>query len=108
MHDQSTGANMLDIPNIRIRATRLVREQELEIEIESTLTSITCRQCGRAIGEIVGYDAPRWLPIHPARVGVVQIVFYPKRFRCPYCADHPIITEQFQLPATDGTNENMV
>ena len=108
MPDQPAGANILDMPTIRIRSTRLVREQELRIEIESTLTSIKCRQCGRAIDEIVGYAEPRRLPNHTIAARAIEIVFYPKLFRCPNCADHPVTTEQFQPPATDGSNERIV
>lgn len=108
MHDRPAGANLLDTPNIRIRSTRLVREQELRIEIESTLTSIKCRECGRMIGDLAGYGQPRRLPDLPIEAGMAQLVFYPKRFRCPDCADHPITTEQFQPPAAGGANERIV
>ena len=98
----------LDMPNMRIRSTRLAREQEIIVEIESTLTMAACRQCGCSIDEVVGYGDPHRLPDLSSATGVTRIYFYPKRFRCPHCADHPTTVEQFRWPAAEGTNEKMV
>ena len=105
MDNQSVGALALDMPNIRIRSTRLARGQEIIIEIESTPTMAICRCCGRTISEFAGYDEPRRLPYVPTTGGFTQIYFYPKRFCCPYCADHPTTVEQFRWPSlhSEGT-----
>jgi transposase len=83
MDNQSAGAIVLDMPNIRVRATRLAREQEIIVEIESTPTTAACRCCGRTISEFAGYDQPRRVPYVPTAGGFTRIYFYPKRFRCP-------------------------
>jgi transposase len=99
MDNQSVGAIALDMPHIRVRSTRLAYEQEIIIEIESTLATAVCRSCGRTISEFTGYDKSCRLPYMPITGGVTRIYFYPKRFRCPYCADHPTTVEQFRWPS---------
>jgi len=99
MDNQPVGVSALTMPHIRVRSTRLAREQEIVIEIESTLATAACRCCGRTISEFAGYDKSSRLPSMPATGGVSRIYFYPKRFRCPYCADHPTTVEQFRWPA---------
>jgi transposase len=95
MDNQPVGVSALDMSHIRVRSTRLAYEQEIIIEIESTLATAVCRCCGRTISEFACYDEPRRLPYMPTTGGVTRIYFYPKRFRCQYCADHPITVEQF-------------
>ncbi|HEU5099929.1 MAG TPA: hypothetical protein VFU22_12950 [Roseiflexaceae bacterium] len=108
MHNRTTSVIVLDLPNIRIRSTRLAREQELIVEVESVATTIDCRSCGRSIGELVGYEQPRGIGALPTISGTARVYFFPKRFRCPYCADHPITTQPFSWPAADGTHEKVV
>lgn len=98
MDNQPVGVSALDMSHIRVRSTRLAREQEIIIEIESTLATAVCRCCGRTISEFAGYDESRRLPYMPTTGGITRIYFYPKRFRCPYCADHPTTVEQFTWP----------
>jgi transposase len=87
----------LDIPDIRIISTRLIHEQDLLIEVESTLTTVACTQCGRMISDLVGYDPPRTLRYLPPTGRPLDISFRPKRFRCSYCDDHPITIQYLQM-----------
>ena len=83
----------LDIPDVRVRQTALSTDGELILTVESTLTSTTCRRCGRTITEPHGLDEPRQLRHLPILGRVVSIRIRPKRFRCPWCDDHPTTTQ---------------
>jgi transposase len=84
----------LDLPDVRVLRTELTKDQELLIEVESTLTSALCRRCGRTISEFHGHDQPLKLRHLPILGYVVYIRIRPKRFRCPYCDDHPTTTQR--------------
>jgi transposase len=84
----------LDIPDVRVLQTELTKTGELILTVESTLTSTTCRRCGRTITERHGVDEPRLLRHLPILGRVVYLRIRPKRFRCPYCDDHPTTTQQ--------------
>jgi len=58
MGDQPMIAIPLDIPDVRVLQTELTNDQELIIEVESTLTTAMCRRCSRTITEFHGYDQP--------------------------------------------------
>jgi transposase len=94
MPDQPKIEIPLDLPDVRVLSTRLTRERELVIEVESTLTSTTCRTCGKTISNFYGYDRPIRLRHLPSFGLVVYIELRPKRFRCPYCDDHPTTTQR--------------
>jgi hypothetical protein len=49
----------LDIPDLRVLQTELTKDGELILTVESTLTTTTCRRCGRAITERHGLDGER-------------------------------------------------
>ncbi len=83
----------LDIPNVRVLRTELTKHAELILTVESTLTSTTCRRCGRTITERHGTDDPRLLRHLPILRHVVYLRIRPKRFRCPWCAGHPTSTQ---------------
>lgn len=89
MPDQPKIEIPLDLPDVRVLSTRLTRERELVIEVESTLTTTTCRTCGKTISAFYGYDRPIRLRHLPSFGLVVSIEIRPKRFRCPCCDDHP-------------------
>jgi transposase len=84
----------LDIPDVRVLQTELTKDGELILTVESTLTSTTCRRCGRTISERHGVDEPRLLRHLPILGRVVYLRIRPKRFRCPYCDGHPTTTQQ--------------
>jgi transposase len=94
MTEQPSISIPLDIPDVRVLRTQALAPQALLIEVESTLTSTTCRRCGRTITEFHGYDQPIQLRHLPILGSVVYIRLRPKRFRCPYCDDHPTTTQR--------------
>lgn len=83
----------LDIPDLRVIQTELTKAGEFILSVESTLTSTTCRLCGRTITEPHGLDQPRLLRHLPILGRVVYLRIRPKRFRCPFCDDHPTTTQ---------------
>jgi transposase len=84
----------LDIPDVRVLQTELTKNGELILTVESTLTSTPCRRCGRPLAERHGVDEPRLLRHLPILGRVVYLRIRPKRFRCPWCDDHPTTTQQ--------------
>src|SRR5215217_1187872 len=83
----------LDIPDVHVRQTELTKDGELILTVESTLMSASCRRCGRSITEPHGLDKPRLLRHLPILGRVVYLRIRPKRFRCPFCDDHPTTTQ---------------
>ncbi|MDQ2998146.1 MAG: transposase, partial [Chloroflexota bacterium] len=83
----------LDIPDVRVLQTEVTKEDERILTVESTLNSTTCRRCGRPITERHGVDEPRLLRHLPILGRVVYLRIRPKRFRCPWCDDHPTTTQ---------------
>ena len=94
MLEQPTIAIPLDLPDVRVLRTELTKDRELIIEVESTLPTTTCRRCGQPISAFYGYDRPLMLRHLPILGYVVYIRIRPKRFRCPYCDDHPTTTQR--------------
>lgn len=94
MPEQPTIQIPLDLPDVRVLRTELTPDRELIIEVESTLKSTTCRRCGKTIDTFYGYDRPIQLRHLPSFGLVVSIQLRPKRFRCPFCDDHPTTTQR--------------
>ena len=84
----------LDIPDLRVLQTELSKDGELILTVESTLSSTTCRRCGRTITQRHGVDEPRLLRHLPSFGRVVYLRIRPKRFRCPCCDGQPTTTQQ--------------
>jgi transposase len=84
----------LDIPDVRVLQTDLTAAGEFILTIESTLTSTTCRRCGRVITEQHGLDEPRLLRHLPILGRPLYLRIRPKRFRCPFCQGQPTTTQQ--------------
>lgn len=84
----------LDIPDVRVLQTELTKDGEFILTVESTIPNTTCRSCGRTITERHGVDEPRRLRHLPILGHVVYLRLRPKRFRCPWCDDHPTTTQQ--------------
>ena len=92
-----TLAVPLDLPDVRVLSNRMLEEGTVLIEVESTLRTTQCHRCGRDINRFHGFDRPirlRHLPVFGRHV-VIEI--RPKRHRCPYCEDGPIITQRCAL-----------
>jgi transposase len=70
----------LDIPDLRVRQTEITKDGELILTVESTLTSTTCRRCGRTITEPHGVDEPRLLRHLPILGHVVENAHSPQAF----------------------------
>lgn len=83
----------LDIPDVRVLQTEWTKAGELILTVESTLNSTSCRRCGRTLTEPHGLDKPRLLRHLPILGRVVYLRIRPKRFRCPFCDDHPTTTQ---------------
>ena len=86
----------LDIPDLRVLQTDLTAAGEFILTVESTLESTACRRCGRTITEQHGTDQPRLLRHLPILGRPVYLRIRPKRFRCPWCDDHPTTTQQLE------------
>ena len=84
----------LDIPDLRVLQTDLTQADEFILTVESTLESTTCRRCGRTITELHGLDKSRLLRHLPILGRPVYLRIRPKRFRCPFCDDHPTTTQE--------------
>src|SRR5262245_45366221 len=83
----------LDIPDLRLLQTDLTQANEFILTVESTLESTSCRRCGRTITEPHGTDQPRLLRHLPILGRPVYLRIRPKRFRCPFCDNHPTTTQ---------------
>jgi transposase len=86
----------LDIPDVRVLQTDLTQANEFILTVESTLTSTTCRRCGRLLTEQHAEERPRLLRHLPILGRVVYLRIRPKRFRCPFCDDHPTTTQELE------------
>jgi transposase len=89
-----TIALPLDIPEIRMLASRLLEDDTLLIEVESTLPTARCYCCGREIDRFHGYDRPIRLRHLPVFGHTVWIEIRPKRYRCPVCEGGPTTTQR--------------
>lgn len=96
MPDQPTIVLPLDLPDVQVVRTEITTDRELLIEVESTLTTTNCRRCGQTISAFYGYDRPIRLRHLPSFGYVVYIQLRPKRFRCPFCDDHPTTTQRLR------------
>ncbi len=85
----------LDLPDVRILATE-VTEPAITIRVESTRTGTRCHQCGAAIEEFHGYGERLRLRHLPILGRPVFIELRPRRYRCPFCDDHPTTTQQLE------------
>jgi transposase len=88
-----TIAIPLDLPDVDVIRTDVTSSRELVIEVRSTLTTTTCRKCQRTLTNSVSTDRPIRLRHLPILGMQVWIEIRPKRFRCPYCDDHPTTTQ---------------
>jgi transposase len=84
----------LDIPDVRVLKTELTKAGELILTVESLLTTTKCRRCGQTISARHGYGAARDLRHLPILGRPVYLRIRPKRFRCPFCDDHPTTTQR--------------
>lgn len=89
-----TIALPLDLPDVRVLASRLLEDGTLLIEVESTLPTAQCYRCGREMDRFHGYDRPLRLRHLPVFGRTVWIEIRPKRYRCPVCEGGPTTTQR--------------
>src|SRR5512143_3543936 len=89
-----TIALPLDLPDVRVLASRLLEDGILLIEVESTLPTAQCYRCGREMDRFHGYDRPIRLRHLPVFGRTVWIEIRPKRYRCPGCEGGPTTTQR--------------
>lgn len=94
MAHQPTIAIPLDLPDVEVRSTTVTKDRTVVIEVESTLATTTCRRCGQTISQSHGHDRLLTLRHLPMLGMPVFIRIRPKRFRCPFCDDHPTTTQR--------------
>lgn len=94
MPQPPTIAIPLDLPDVAVLRTEVTPQRQLIIGVESILPTAICHCCGRTIDTFYGYDRPIRLRHLPILGMVVFIEIRPKRFRCPFCDDHPTTTQQ--------------
>ena len=93
MPKRASIAIPLDLPDVAVLYTEVTAQREVIIGVERTLPTTTCHRCGRMIDTFYGYDRPIRLRHLPILGMVVFIAIRPKRFRCPFCDDHPTTTQ---------------
>jgi transposase len=95
----------LDLPAVRVLETEVTASGDFVITVESTVGHTTCRKCGRETAEFHSYD--RWISLRhlPILDRAVWIRLRPKRYRCPWCSDHPTTTQRLSWyqPGADKT-----
>ena len=102
MSKQSLISIPLDISDVRVLQTDLTQASEYILTVESTLESTICRQCGRTIADLHGLDKPRLLRHLPILGRPLFLRIRPKRFRCPFCDDHPTTTQKLDWYAPEA------
>ena len=95
MPKRASIAIPLDLPDVAVLHTEVTAQREVIIGVERTLPTPTCHRCGRMIDTFYGYDRPIRLRHLPILGMVVFLEIRPKRFRCPFCDDHPTTTQQW-------------
>ncbi len=103
----------LDIPNVSVLKTEINRRGDYVITVESTIKHTECHKCGRDIEQSHGHG--RWITLrHLSILGkVVWIRIHPKRYRCPYCDNHPTTTQKLswydtKSPHTRAYNDSTI
>lgn len=83
----------LDIANVWIHATKIMRDKQLYIRLESELERVTCGLCGQTIK--CNYGLGKEIKLrHLDVLGMKTIIgIRPKRGQCPTCPDGPTTTQ---------------
>src|SRR5690606_12378353 len=93
----------LDIPDIRALKTEINAKRAYITTVERTLTTTTCRRCRRVIDQLHSLEKPRLLRHLPTFGRVVYVCIRAKRFRCPFCDNHPTTTQKLEWYDPDET-----
>jgi transposase len=83
----------LDIPDVEVLEVETNPAGDYIITVESTIEGTRCQTCGREITAFHGHGD--WVQLRhlPILERAVYIRLRPKRYRCPYCSDHPTSTQ---------------
>lgn len=84
----------LDLEGVHIEQVEFTVNNEIILTVSSTVEGTICHRCGQEIKDFLGYGREitlRHLSILGKRT---YIRMKPKRYRCPYCPDHPTTTQQ--------------
>lgn len=83
----------LDLPDVRVLKTKMNKRGDYVITVESTITYTQCHKCGRKIEQVHGHS--HWITLRhlPILGQVVWIRIRPRRYKCPYCDNHPTTTQ---------------
>ncbi len=84
----------LNLPQTRVLEVKQTERGEWLIRVESTQKGTRCRQCGREITEVHGYDEPIRLRHLPLFEVPVYVEIRPRRYRCRFCAGGPTTTQR--------------
>ena len=84
----------LDIEEVKIEAVEFTPNDEIIITVTSTVEGTPCHRCGKKI--TAAYGGGREITLrHLSILGKpTYIRIKPKRYRCPYCGDHPTTTQK--------------
>ena len=84
----------LDLEDVKIEHVEFAQNNEIIITVTSTLEGAVCHCCGKEINDSYGYGREIILR-HLSILGKpTYILIKPKRYRCPYCQNHPTTTQQ--------------
>lgn len=86
----------LNLPHTRVLKVSHQENGDWLIEVESTLNSTQCGQCGRDITKFHGLDKPIQLRHLPLFEVPVYLELRPKRYRCPFCKGNPTSTQTLE------------
>ena len=93
MNELNLTEEILNLSEVRLISSKIDFNNDVIIDVESTVEKIPCRHCGKAT-EPFGRDAPyrvRHLPICGRRT---YIMITPRRGRCYDCDGDPTTTQQ--------------
>jgi transposase len=84
----------LDIEDVKVLKVEVNQNGDLHITVESSLNYGFCRQCGRKLTKLHGYDG--WVKVQhlPSFGHKVFLHYRPKRYECPDCDGQPTTTQQ--------------
>ncbi len=104
---------LLALPHTRVTKVERTTDGAYHITVESTLSSTTCRKCGRTITASHGHDD--WITLQhlPLLGHRVFLRLRPKRFQCPSCSDGPTTTQKLpwyrpRSPFTKALEEDLL
>lgn len=84
----------LDIPDVQVLGSEITDQGHVVITVESTVSGVNCRRCGRHLSKAHGTDEPLWLRHLPILGRQTYLRLRPKRYRCTDCPGQPTTTQR--------------